>query len=122
MEGLDDVHLFTHTDALFVNALQRAAAVMFQLSRREGFGLTVSEALWKRTPVVVTDVGGIPLQVVEGQTGYLVEPGDYERAVQLIQDRELRERLGAQARMHVQQKFLMPRLLLDWLRVLGAFV
>ncbi|MEW6216969.1 MAG: glycosyltransferase, partial [Candidatus Bipolaricaulota bacterium] len=62
-EGLEDVHLFTHTDALFVNALQRAAAAVFQLSRREGFGLTVSEALWKRTPVVATDVGGIPLQV-----------------------------------------------------------
>lgn len=126
VEGMKDVQLFTHTDALLVNALQRAAAVVFQLSRREGFGLTVSEALWKRTPVVATDVGGIPLQVVEGQTGYLVEPEGYERAaeraVQLIQDRELRERLGAQARMHVQQKFLMPRLLLDWLRVLGAFV
>ena len=124
-EGLEDVHLFTHTDALFVNALQRAAAAVFQLSRREGFGLTVSEALWKRTPVVATDVGGIPLQVIDGQTGYLVQPEDYERAaeraVQIIEDRELRERLGAQGRMHVQQKFLMPRLLLDWLRVLAAF-
>jgi len=126
VEGMDDVHLFTHTDALFVNALQRAAAVVVQMSRREGFGLTVSEALWKGTPVVATDVGGIPLQVVDGQTGYLVQPGDYERAaeraVQIVEDRELRERLGAQGRMHVRQKFLMPRLLLDWLRVLGELV
>lgn len=125
VEGRKDVQLFTHTDSAFVNALQKAAAVVFQLSRREGFGLTVSEALWKRTPVVATNVGGIPLQVVDGQTGFLVEPGDYERAaeraVQIIQDRELRERLGSQGRMHVRQKFLMPRLLLDWLRVLATF-
>jgi len=125
VEGQEDVHLFTHTDPLFVNALQRAAAVVFQMSQREGFGLTVSEALWKRTPVVATDVGGIPLQVIDGQTGYLVQPGDYEqaaeRAVRIIEDRELRERLGAQGRMHVRLKFLVPRLLLDWLRVLAEF-
>lgn len=125
VEGMEDVHLFTHTDALFVNALQRAAAVVLQLSRREGFGLTVSEALWKKTPVVATDVGGIPLQVIDGQTGFLIQPEDYERAaervVQLIEDRELRERLGEGGRRHVRQKFLMPRLLLDWLRVLGTF-
>ncbi|MBC7221205.1 glycosyltransferase [Candidatus Bipolaricaulota bacterium] len=126
VEGMEDVHLITQTDALLVNALQRAAAVVLQLSRREGFGLTVSEALWKQTPVVATNVGGIPRQVLHGQTGYLVEPGDYEGAASLVtrvmQDPELRHRIGAQAREHVRQNFLMPRLLLDWLKVLAELV
>ncbi len=119
---MEDVHLITQTDALLVNALQEEAAVVVQMSRREGFGLTVSEALWKRTPVVATNVGGIPRQVIHGQTGYLVEPGDYDGAAalvaRLLQDPELRHRIGSQGREHVRQNFLMPRLLLDWLRVL----
>lgn len=122
VQEMGDVHLITQTDALLVNALQRSAAVVMQLSRREGFGLTVSEALWKETPVVATNVGGIPQQVLHGQTGYLVEPGDYEGAAglvtRLLQDPELRQRIGSQGREHVRQNFLMPRLLLDWLRVL----
>jgi trehalose synthase len=122
VQEMGDVHLITQTDALLVNALQRSAAVVMQLSRREGFGLTVSEALWKETPVVATNVGGIPQQVLPGQTGYLVEPGDYEGAAglvtRLLQDPELRQRIGSQGREHVRQNFLMPRLLLDWLMVL----
>ncbi|MBC7093818.1 glycosyltransferase [Candidatus Bipolaricaulota bacterium] len=124
--AMEDVHLITQTDALLVNALQEAAAVVLQLSRREGFGLTVSEALWKRTPVVATNVGGIPLQVIHGQTGYLVEPGDYDGAaaqvVKLLQDPELRHKLGSQGQAHVREHFLMPRLLLDWLRLLAELV
>ncbi|HPD06752.1 MAG TPA: glycosyltransferase [Candidatus Bipolaricaulis sp.] len=122
VQEMGDVHLITQADALLVNALQQSAAVVMQLSRREGFGLTVSEALWKETPVVATNVGGIPQQVIHGQTGYLVEPGDYEGAASLVtrllQDPELRHRIGSQGREHVRQNFLMPRLLLDWLRVL----
>jgi len=119
----EDVQLITETDPLLVNALQEEAAVVFQLSLREGFGLTVSEALWKMTPVVATNVGGIPLQVIHGQTGYLVEPGDYDGAaalaVKLLGDPELRRRIGAQGREHVRRHFLMPRLLLDWLNLLA---
>lgn len=122
-QEMDDILLITQTDALLVNALQREAAVVLQLSRREGFGLTVSEALWKRTPVVATDVGGIPLQVLDGQTGYLVESGDYdtaaERVIQLLEDEKLREQLGDRGHAHVQEHFLMPRLLLDWLKLIG---
>ncbi|HAZ30999.1 TPA: glycosyl transferase family 1, partial [Candidatus Acetothermia bacterium] len=121
--GMEDVQLITETDPLLVNALQGEAAVAFQLSLREGFGLTVSEALWKMTPVVATNVGGIPLQVIHGQTGYLVEPEDYDGAaalvVKLLGDPDLRRRIGAQGREHVRQHFLMPRLLLDWLDLLA---
>jgi len=122
-QGMDDVLLITQTDALLVNALQREAAVVLQLSRREGFGLTVSEAMWKRTPVVATDVGGIPLQVLDGQTGYLVDSGDYDtaadRVIELLEDEALRGQLGERGHAHVQEHFLMPRLLLDWLRLIG---
>jgi len=123
---LDDVHLITQTDELLVNALQRVAAVVVQLSLREGFGLTVSEALWKGTPVVATRVGGIPLQVLDGETGYLVAPRDYqgmaERVLELLTDPGLRERLGQAGREHVRARFLMTRLLLDWLNLLGKLL
>ncbi|MGQ9699819.1 MAG: glycosyltransferase [Candidatus Bipolaricaulaceae bacterium] len=122
--ALPDVHLITATDALLVNALQRTAAVVLQLSRREGFGLTVSEALWKGTPVVATRVGGIPLQVIHSETGFLVEPQDYPAAAQavllLLKDQELRTRLGIQAREHVRRNFLITRLLQDRLRLFRA--
>jgi len=120
---LDDVHLITQTDPLLVNALQRCAAVVLQLSKREGFGLTVSEALWKRTAVVAGRVGGIPLQVEDGKTGFLVEPGDYDaaadRIVRLLKDADLRHEFGHAGREHVRCRFLIPRLLFDWLNVIG---
>lgn len=122
--ALPDVHLITATDALLVNALQRTAAVVLQLSLHEGFGLTVSEALWKGTPVVATRVGGIPLQVIHSETGFLVEPRDYPAAAQavllLLKDQELRTRLGIQAREHVRRNFLITRLMLDRLRLFRA--
>ena len=121
-ERLDDVQLITQTDPLLVNALQRSAAVVMQLSRREGFGLTVSEALWKGTPVVATHVGGIPLQIDDETSGYLVEPGDYEKAAErivgVLRDPSCGEALGNAGREHVRERFLTPRLLLDWLHVL----
>jgi len=123
---LVDVHLISQTDELLVNALQRAATVVLQLSLREGFGLTVSEALWKGTPVVATQVGGIPLQVLDGETGFLVAPQDYqgmaERVLELLMDPGLRERLGQAGREHVRGRFLMTRLLLDWLVLLNKCV
>lgn len=123
-QNLPDVHLLPVTDALLVNALQRAAAVVLQLSLREGFGLTVSEALWKGTPVVATKVGGIPLQVIHKETGFLVEPRDYKAAADavllLLKDRELRTKLGVQGREHVRRNFLITRLLRDRLRLFCA--
>ncbi len=119
---MDDVKLVTQTDPQLVNALQRRAAVVLQMSKREGFGLTVSEALWKGTPVVATEVGGIPLQVGDGKVGYLVRPGDYdtaaERVVTLLEDAASRTELGIAGKEHVRSNFLIPRLLLDWLNLL----
>lgn len=124
--ALPDVRLITETDELLVNALQRAASVVVQLSTREGFGLTVSEALWKGTPVVATAVGGIPLQVRDGETGFLVEPGDYgaaaRRILSLLGDPGLRARMGEAGREHVRANFLITRLLRDWLSLLGELV
>ncbi|MCK4428721.1 MAG: glycosyltransferase, partial [candidate division Zixibacteria bacterium] len=71
-----DVILITSENSILVNALQRVSAVIIQKSTREGFGLTVTEALWKGTPVVTSNIGGIPLQVNDGVNGFLVEVGD----------------------------------------------
>jgi trehalose synthase len=121
--SIDQVKLITQNDPLLVNALQRRAAVVLQLSKREGFGLTVSEALWKGTPVVATEVGGIPLQIKDSQTGFLVQPEAYdeaaERVLTLLKNPSLGAELGNAGREHVRKHFLVPRLLLDWLNVLN---
>ncbi len=120
---MDDVHLITKTDPLLVNALQRAATVVLQLSLKEGFGLTVSEALWKKTPVVASRVGGIPLQINDGETGYLVTPQDYteisERVLKILEDPGFGKKLGEAGYEHVRTNFLMPRLISDWLHLLN---
>ncbi len=125
-ERMTDVHLITETDPLLVNALQRAATVVLQISLKEGFGLTVSEALWKGTPVVATEVGGIPLQIVDGKMGYLTKPQDYaamsSRVLEILTNPDLGGKLGEAGREHVRERFLMPRLLHDWLNLLGEIV
>jgi trehalose synthase len=102
-----------------VNAFQSQADVMIQKSTREGFGLTVSEALWKARPFIGGDVGGIPLQVHDGETGYLVStPEDCaKRALSILHEPELGKRLGRTGKEHVRTHFLTPRLLRDWLRI-----
>jgi trehalose synthase len=121
-----DIHLITQNDPLLVNAVQCRADVVVQLSHREGFGLTVSEALWKGTPVVATRVGGIPLQIKDGEMGYLVDPGDYdaaaERIVDILQHPSRKDEFGGAGREHVRRNYLIPRLLLDWLKLLGDIV
>ncbi|HSH31391.1 MAG TPA: glycosyltransferase [Candidatus Saccharimonadales bacterium] len=101
-----------------VQAFQAAADVVVQKSLREGFGLTVTEALWSGTPVVGSDVGGIPLQVIDGQTGYTTGgiQDTAERLVELIQNPQLAQAMGQRGRELVRQKFLTPRLLRDDLR------
>jgi trehalose synthase len=109
-------------DPVLVNVLQRVSSVILQKSTREGFGLTVTEAMWKRTPVVASDIGGIPTQMVDGVTGYLVDPYDFDqcadRVVTLLQDESLRDELGHQAQEHVREHFLITRHLLDYLSLL----
>ena len=104
-----------------VNAFQRAARVVVQNSTREGFGLTVSEALWKGRPVVAGNVGGIPLQIIYGKTGYLVNtvPECANRITYLLQNPHVAARMGNIGREHVRQNFLMTRYLRDYLKVLN---
>jgi trehalose synthase len=117
------VHLLTNEPNLTVNYVQSRSDVVVQKSIREGFGLVVSEALWKRTPVVASRVGGIPLQITDGETGYLTEPRDVgtvaDRITRLFSEPALRERLGENAREHVRERFLLPRQLGDYLELFG---
>jgi trehalose synthase len=105
-----------------VNAFQVAADVVVQKSLREGFGLTVTEAMWKRQAVIGGNVGGICLQIKNGVNGYLVDSSEEcaRRIVELINDHDLRSRMGESARETVQERFLMPGLALDYLRVVKA--
>jgi trehalose synthase len=105
-----------------VNALQRAATIVFQKSTREGFGLGVAEAMWKSKPVIGGFAGGITAQVVYGVTGYTVNSveGAAFRARQLLADRGLRERIGSAAREHVRQNFLLTRHLGDVLALMAT--
>ena len=100
-----------------INALQRASAVVLQKSLKEGFGLTVSEALWKARPVVASAVGGIPLQVKRRYSGLLVHSveGTAYAVKQLLNNPEYAKRLGENGREHVRQNFLLTRHLGDYL-------
>jgi trehalose synthase len=93
-----------------------------QKSIREGFGLTVTEALWKGRPTIGGDVGGIPLQIVDGQDGYLVSNSEdaAKRSIEILSDPELGRRLGRAGKERTRERFLTPRLLLDWLRIFTA--
>ncbi|OGW60096.1 MAG: glycosyl transferase family 1 [Nitrospirae bacterium RBG_16_64_22] len=109
-------------DDLAINALQRAAAIVLQKSTREGFGLTVSEALWKKKPVIAGAVGGLPLQVIEGATGYLVHSpeGAAFRIRSLLKRPALARRMGQRGRDHVRLHFLLSRQARDYLFLLHA--
>ena len=97
--------------------------MIIQKSIREGFGLTVTEALWKETPVVASNVGGIPLQMMDGETGYLIDPYDIKtgaaRIISLLQNPVEAKRLGANGRELVRKKFLITRHLADDLKLLN---
>jgi trehalose synthase len=120
-----DVHIlnnFNNVGAIEVNAFQSHADVLIQKSTREGFGLTVSEAIWKARPFIGGNVGGIPLQVEDGVTGFLVDTveGCAARSLEVLADPALGRRLGRAGKEHVRRHFLMPRLLRDWLRMITA--
>src|SRR5262249_7746246 len=117
------VRILAVQDSALVNALQRRAAVVLQKSLREGFGLTVTEAMWKGAAVIGSNVGGIRREIKDGVNGFLVSsvPQAAQRIVQLIQDEPLRKRLGERARETVRERFLMVRLLEDYLDLFGSF-
>jgi len=115
--------ILSKEDTALVNALQRHAAVVLQKSIREGFGLTVTEAMWKGTPVIGGNVGGIKHQIEDGENGFLVSSVDEaaERMVRLLEDQDLRAEVGEKARESVRENFLMVSLLENYLDLLGAF-
>jgi trehalose synthase len=122
-DGDGDIHIlnnFNNVGAIEVNAFQSHADVLIQKSTREGFGLTVSEALWKARPFIGGDVGGIPLQIENGVTGFLVDTPEQcaLRSVEILDDPELGRSLGRRGKEHVRTHFLTPRLLRDYLRIL----
>ena len=111
-------------NAAIVNAIQRRAAVVVQKSLAEGFGLTVTEAMWKGKPLVVSHVGGIQDQIADGEDGLAIDPRDLDAfgaAVGgLLGDPGRAARLGAAARDRVRSRFLQPRQLAQWVEILGA--
>jgi trehalose synthase len=121
-DGDPDIHIlnnFNNVGAIEVNAFQSLAEVVIQKSTREGFGLTVSEALWKGRPFIGGNVGGIPLQVVDGESGYLVDNVDAcaARILDILRDPALGKSLGLRGKEHVRAHFLTPRYLRDYLKI-----
>ncbi len=119
-----NIHLFTDLIGVRdteVNAFQRASDLVLQMSTREGFGLTVTEALWKEVPVLARNVGGIPLQIIDGQTGYLVNSIEEaaEKTVYLLNHREEAKEMGRRGKDHVLRNFLITRHLEDYLKLFG---
>jgi trehalose synthase len=113
-----DIHLFAdpaRVGAREINALQSASAAILQRSSREGFGLTVTEAMWKGTPVIGTPVGGIVVQIQDGQNGFLAETVEECASciVEVVGQPRVARVIGRAARESVRQRFLMPRLLAD---------
>jgi len=121
-----DIILIAVENQILVNSLQRVSSVILQKSLREGFGLTVSESLWKGTPVVGSRVGGIPLQIIDGKNGYLVDPKNTEewvdRVVEILRKPKLRSKMGDFGREWVKKNFLITRQLLDYINLLQRVI
>jgi trehalose synthase len=119
-DGDQDIKILSNLNnvgAIEVNAFQSQSDVCLQKSIREGFGLTVTEALWKGRPTIGGNVGGIPLQIEDGVGGFLVDsPSECaQRSIEILRDPELGKKLGRQGKEHARRHFLTPRLLRDWL-------
>ena len=114
-----DLVLITVENDLLVNVLQRSSSVIIQKSLKEGFGLTVTEALWKEKPVVASKVGGIPLQIKDSETGFLLDTEDIqgfaEKIVEILQHPKLGENMGKKGKEIVRDNYLITRLMSDYL-------
>lgn len=134
LEVLENIKAYAHNDSdihlLFdpsligprqVNAFQRYANVVLQRSTREGFGLTVTEAMWKEQAVIGTSATGIHLQITHGQNGFIIDDTITCAAyvVKLLQDLDLASYLGKQAHQHVKDHYLLPMMLFDYLKAIS---
>ena len=118
-----DIHLLYDPDVIKhpeVNSFQRYSSVILQRSTREGFGLTVTEAMWKHQPVVGTSVTGLREQIIDGQNGYIADDTETcaKHTLQLIQDRDVWRKLGKQAYERVKDNYLFPTMVLQYLGAL----
>jgi trehalose synthase len=123
-DGDEDIKILSNLNnvgAIEVNAFQSQSDICLQKSIREGFGLTVTEALWKGRPTVAGNVGGIPLQIEDGVSGFLVNsPSECaDRCLEILRDPGLGKHLGREGKAHARREFLTPRLLRDWLGLFG---
>jgi trehalose synthase len=126
-DGDPDIHIlnnFNNVGSIEVNAFQSQSDVLIQKSTREGFGLTVTEAIWKGRPFVGGRVGGIPLQIEDGVSGFLVDDVEQcaARCLEILRDPALGKRLGLAGKEHVRKHFLTPRYLRDYLRIFGELL
>jgi len=121
-----DIQLVVGNSEKLVNAIQKHSDVIIQKSIREGFCLTVTEALWKGTPVVASNVGGIPSQIDDAKSGFLLDPKDkdgfVDRIVHLLKHPDDAAEIGKQGREKVRDCFLITRLLSDYLDMLNAIM
>lgn len=125
MKGDRDIFLFydpkkiSYENDILVNAIQTASDVILQKSIREGFGLTITEAMWKEKAVIAGRVGGIKVQIRDGYNGYMVSSVEHcaSKIVELLKDKKRRHLLGTHAKKSVAQNFLLPRLLRDHLEM-----
>ena len=121
VEQEKDIHLIMNAADIAINAIQRASSVIIQKSLREGFAITVSEALWKKTPVVASNIGGIPSQIIDGKNGFLLNPTDYQgfanRISYLLNHPKKAKEMGTFGKKYVKDNFLITRHLLDYIRL-----
>lgn len=121
-KNMPDTHILVNVEdnERVVNAMQSRATAVIQYSSREGFGLTVTEAMWKGALVCARPVGGIKLQIADSKTGVAFTGAhqyDADRLSKTLQDRSLTARIGAMAHDHVERNFITPVMLLDYLKV-----
>jgi trehalose synthase len=121
-----DVLFVVGNNDILVNSIQRFSSAIIQKSIKEGFCLSVTEALWKGRPVVASNVGGLPSQIEDGVNGFLLDPRDLDgfadRIIRILKHPDEAKNLGQQAKETVRQKFLITRLLSDYLDMLNAIM
>jgi len=128
-KGGPDIHVIrfpedVQVSALEVNALQRAARVILQPSTKEGFGLVITEAMWKSKPVITREVGAIPIQVRGGETGFFITSAKKaaKKIIRLLENPHIAESVGEKAHNYVKEHFLMPDRVADYLRIFNYFI
>ncbi len=121
-----DILFVLGNNETLVNAIQRFSSVIIQKSTREGFCLAVTEALWKGTPVVASNVGGIPVQIEDSESGFLLEPKDTkgfaDRIIHLLKNPDEAKAVGQKGTELVRKRFLITRLLSDYLYMLNSIM